>query len=363
MNLLENILLKEVELLTDLIKCPHCGKLTDASIPICTNCGLPITDDIELSTEPKEEKKITEKVSVRAPIATSTKPEVSKTSKSGTIVPVKALEKALKGEHIVEEETTAIEIESPFTPIDESELPSDEVLESAIEPIGEHKQAIQDKVSAPQKTTTGEDIEFEIEEPIEEGIPVSAASVTSTITCPRCGHIYTPDNFEYPDYVYEAMGKARIEAANALMKEKKFTEAIELLNKAKRIYEHASNEDGIKTTNEKITDAYVSLGEIYRKEGEKLLKNKQYEEAIEQFNIARDYYIKAEDNKRIKNIENKIRETYEKAADEYQKQAEQYAKRGDRSNALNLYQKAIDICLKINDTKTIRDIEKKMRKI
>jgi len=344
--------------LTDLIKCPHCGELTDASIPICTNCGLPITDEIELSSEPKEEVKIVEKATKPEPIAKVEAP--AKPSKSETIVPVKALEKALKGEHKIEEESTHMEVvESPFTQIDESELPSDDVLEAAIEP-----KTTEAQVKKHTKQTTGEeDIEFEIEEPTEEGVSVSAVSVTTTITCPRCGHIYTPDNFEYPTYVYEAMGKARVEAANALIKEKKYIEAIELLNKAKRIYEHASHEDGIKNTNEKITNAYISLGEIYRKEGESLVKNKQYEDAVRQFEIAKDYYIKAKDSKRIKNMENKINEAYEKAAEDYKKRGDAAVKSDDKKLALELYQKAIDCYLKINDTKSIREIEKKIKKL
>ena len=386
-----------------MIKCPHCGEMTDASIPICTNCGMPITDEIELSETPKEEikivsKKIAKPVSpsvtafptktattpqIRAPSRekiTKTTPKISPRTderKPGTIVPVKALERALKGDHKIEDsEEISHPIESPFTPIDESELPSEEVLMSSLSP---RAKASSSKAKQPlaqssmsrrpssttkiQSITEKEDIEFEIEEPTEEEIPLAAASVTSTITCPKCGHIYTPDNFEYPEYVYAAMGRARMEAAIELIKEKRYTEAIELLNKAKKIYEHANIEDGIKNTIEKINESYISMGEIYRKQGEQLLKQKQYEDAIVQFNYARSYYIKADAEKRVNSMDNKIQETYQKLGEELQKEAEQEVKQGNNKIALALYQKAINIYLKINETKKIKEIEKKMKKL
>ncbi|MHA1577639.1 MAG: zinc ribbon domain-containing protein, partial [Candidatus Thorarchaeota archaeon] len=63
--------------------------------------------------------------------------------------------------------------------------------------------------------------------------------------CPDCGKSVTSDGFEYPNYVYGAMGKARVEAGIAKLKENEHEEAIELFEKGKVLFERGEDSKSV----------------------------------------------------------------------------------------------------------------------
>ncbi|MHA2386709.1 MAG: hypothetical protein ACXAEE_10925, partial [Candidatus Thorarchaeota archaeon] len=66
-----------------------------------------------------------------------------------------------------------------------------------------------------------------------------------TPECPSCGFSISGDGFEYPGYVYEAMGKARMEDGYGKLEAKEFEPAIETFEMAKKLFERAANEKAI----------------------------------------------------------------------------------------------------------------------
>jgi len=179
--------------------------------------------------------------------------------------------------------------------------------------------------------------------------------------CPSCGSALTSDGFEYPPYVYEAMGKARIEHGEQLLEENEHEEAIESFEKAKLLYEKANDEKKIEKCREKIDDGYESMAEFHYDQAEVHKKNREYEWAIVQYKKAREIYMLTTKRKERAKCAEKVRECYVDWGEELEERGEYLAKEGRTREALAKYQKAAERYKQGEDHKHLKSLEKKIR--
>jgi hypothetical protein len=179
--------------------------------------------------------------------------------------------------------------------------------------------------------------------------------------CPSCGSALTSDGFQYPPYVYEAMGKARIEHGEQLLEENEHEEAIESFEKAKLLYERANDEKKIEKCREKIDEGYESMAEFHYDQAEVHKKNREYEWAIVQYKKAREIYMLTTKRKERAKCAKKVRECYVDWGEELEERGEYLAKEGRTREALAKYQKAAERYRQGEDDKRLKGLEKKIK--
>jgi len=180
--------------------------------------------------------------------------------------------------------------------------------------------------------------------------------------CPDCGKTVISDGFEYPHYVYGAMGKARVEAGIEKLKNNDHEEAIELFEKGKILYERAEDS---KSAQEcvKLTDrGYEAMAESHYLQGEKHLKEHEFEWAIVQFKKAREIYMFTTDSKKRGKSAQKARDCYIEWGKLLEHEGDDLAKRGESRDALVKYQQAAEKFKDGDEPKKLRGLEKKIRK-
>jgi predicted negative regulator of RcsB-dependent stress response len=180
-------------------------------------------------------------------------------------------------------------------------------------------------------------------------------------TCPSCGSALTSDGFEYPPYVYEAMGKARIEHGEELLEKNEHEEAIESFEKAKMLYERANDEKKLEKCREKIDEGYESMAEFHYDQAEVHKKNREYEWAIVQYRKAREIYMFTTKRKERAKCAEKVRECYVDWGEELEERGDYLAKEGRTREALAKYQKAAEKYKQGEDDKHLKGLEKKIR--
>ncbi len=198
----------------------------------------------------------------------------------------------------------------------------------------------------------GKPREISVKEPMEE---------LEQPTCPNCGVALASDGFEYPPYVYEAMGKARIEYGENLLDEKQHAEAIESFEKAKMLYERANDEKKMEKCREKIDEGYEAMAEFHYDQAELHKKNHEYEWAIVQYKKAREIYMLTTKRKERAKCAEKVRECYVEWGEELEERGDYLAKDGGTREALAKYQKAAEKYRQGDDNKHLKGLEKKIR--
>jgi hypothetical protein len=193
---------------------------------------------------------------------------------------------------------------------------------------------------------------------------ISAAPVKEldTPACPSCGAAITGDSFEYPGYVFEAMGKARMERGDELLSEDEHERAIESYEVAKLLFERAGNEKGVAEATKKIDIGYDAMARFHFDQGETHLKEGQFEWAIVQFKKARELYMFSTDAKKRAKCSEKSREAYEEWGKALESEGDDMVKAGNSREALMKYQEAAAKYREGKATKRLRGLDKKIRK-
>ncbi len=181
-------------------------------------------------------------------------------------------------------------------------------------------------------------------------------------TCPNCGVVITSDDFEYPAYVFDAMGKARSDYADKLLKENEHEKAIEYYEMAKMLFEKSGNEKNIAEATRRIDLGYDAMAQFHYDEAEALMKEGNFEWAVVQFKKARELYMFTTDAKKRARCAAKAREAYVEWGKRLEGEGDQLAKDGETRDALTKYQEAAAKYREGGDTKRLRGLDKKIRK-
>ena len=183
-----------------------------------------------------------------------------------------------------------------------------------------------------------------------------------TPVCPNCGIALSSDEFEYPPYVFEAMGKARLEDGEQHLQENEHEKAIESFEIAKMLFERAGNEKGVAESVKRVDIGYDEMAKFHFDQGENHMKANEFEWAIVQFKKARELYMFSTDAKKRARCSEKAREAYIEWGKDLESQGDQLAKEGGSRDALAKYQEAAAKYREGEDSKRLRGLEKKIRK-
>ncbi len=273
-----------------------------------------------------------------------------------------------------EEGVEEIKVGMPFTEIEPPRVYDEEIpvtTEEALEhlfPEGapkelreETREAVEHLFPEGRGTTTktfidvvvGKPSKIDLKGPIQE---------LETPVCPNCGITLTLDEFEYPNYVFEAMGKARIDHGEVLLRENEHEKAIESFEIAKMLFERARNEKGVAESTKRVDIGYDAMAKFHFDQGENHMKVNEYEWAIVQFRKARELYMFSTDVKKRARCSEKVREAYVEWGKDLETQGDQFAKQGGSRDALAKYQEAAAKYREGEDSKRLRGLEKKIRK-
>jgi len=183
-----------------------------------------------------------------------------------------------------------------------------------------------------------------------------------TPECPSCGFSISGDGFEYPGYVYEAMGKARMEDGIRKLEAKEFEPAIETFEMAKKLFERAAHEKAIADATKMIDEGYDAMANDHFEQAESHRKAQEYEWAIVQFRKARELYMFSTDAKKRTKCSEKVRECYVEWGRNLEDEGDVLAKAGQTRKALSKYQEAAQRYREGEDSKRLKSLDKKIRK-
>jgi hypothetical protein len=183
-----------------------------------------------------------------------------------------------------------------------------------------------------------------------------------TAECAGCGGIVTGDEFDYPGYVYEAMGKARIEAGDARLKELEHETSIEYYEMAKRLYERAGNVKMVDECEKRVDYGYDQMAETHYAQGENHIKAHEFEWAIVQFKKARELYMFTTHAKKRAKCSERARESYVEWGKAIESEGDQLVKNGKSREALEKYRQAAEKYKEGDDTKKLKGLDKKIKK-
>jgi hypothetical protein len=183
-----------------------------------------------------------------------------------------------------------------------------------------------------------------------------------TPVCLTCGTIPTSDGFEYPSYVFDALGKARIENGDKLLQENEHETAIENFEMAKMLFEKSGNEKNLAEAMKRIDFGYDEMAKFHFDQAETHLKDNEFEWAVVQFKKARELYMFTTDAKKRVKCAERARDAYIAWGKFLEDEGDQLAKAGQTREALVKYQAAAAKYREGEDTKRLRGLDKKIRK-
>ncbi|MFW9808642.1 MAG: zinc ribbon domain-containing protein [Candidatus Thorarchaeota archaeon] len=409
----------------DQILCPKCGKRLRRGSTFCIGCGNQIPDDVPLApselgesimdeTEDNsdalpslEESALEEMVSdeptpaapdkltddklswEEPPSAVDIDPKEADLSWDDSTLPVadtaEAEDLSLLEENPVEVEDSGgrstdlewdkdeIKVGMPFTEIEPPRVYAEEVpvtTEEALDhlfPDGvpsevreETKEAVEHLFPEGRGSTTRTFIDVVVGKPSKIGpAPLRELEIPA---CPNCGIDLTSDDFEYPDYVFDAMGRARLEHGMHHLKENEHEKAIESFEMAKMLFEKAGNEKGVQESTKRVDTGYDAMAMFHFEQGENHLKASEYEWAIVQFRKARELYMFSTDAKKRANCTAKVREAYVEWGKYLESEGDRLSKEGRSRDALAKYQEAAAKFREGEDRKRLKGLDKKIRK-
>jgi len=181
--------------------------------------------------------------------------------------------------------------------------------------------------------------------------------------CPNCGTaLNEEEDFQYPPFVFEAMGKARIEFGEKKLEENDHKRAIEEFEKAKVFFEQANNEKLVDEAMKKIDEGYDRMAKYHYDQAEQHAKDGQFEWAIVQYKKAREHYMLTSDTKMRSKCAEKARDLYVEWGKSLESEGDNLAKSGQTREALEYYRKAAEKYREGDDSKKLSGLEKKIRK-
>jgi len=181
-------------------------------------------------------------------------------------------------------------------------------------------------------------------------------------SCPNCGVAITSDGFEYPSYVFDAMGKARSDYGDKLLEENEHERAIEYYEMAKILFEKSGNDKNIAEAQRRIDLGYDAMAKYHYDEAEAHLKENDFEWAIVQFKKARELYMFTTDSKKRSRCAERAREAYVIWGKALESEGDDLAKSGKTRDALAKYQEAAARYREGGDSKRLRGLDRKIRK-
>jgi hypothetical protein len=259
------------------------------------------------------------------------------------------------------------EVAPPRVVDDEVPITTEEALEHLF-PEGapreiqeETREAVEHLFPEGRGSTTTSFIDVVVGKPSRVGLKGPLQELETPV-CPNCGVSLSSDDFEYPDYVFEAMGKARLERGEQHLQENEHEKAIESFEIAKMLFERAGNEKGVAESVKRVDIGYDEMAMFHFDQGESHMKVNEYEWAIVQFRKARELYMFSTDAKKRARCSEKVREAYVEWGKDLESQGDQLAKQGSSREALSKYQEAAAKYREGEESKRLRGLEKKIRK-
>ena len=259
------------------------------------------------------------------------------------------------------------EIEPPRVYDEEVPISTEEALEHLF-PEGapkeireETKQAVEHLFPEGRGTTTTTFIDVVVGKPDRVGLKGPIQELQTPV-CPNCGIALSSDEFEYPPYVFEAMGKARLAQGEHHLEENEHEKAIEAFEIAKMLFEKAGNEKGVVEATKRVDIGYDAMAKFHFDQGDNHMKAHEFEWAIVQYRKARELYMFSTDAKKRARCSEKVREAYVEWGKDLETQGDQLSKQGDTRDALSKYQEAATKYREAEASKKLKGLEKKIRK-
>jgi len=187
-------------------------------------------------------------------------------------------------------------------------------------------------------------------------------SELGTPVCLTCGNIPTSDGFEYPQYVFDALGKARVDNGDRLLKENEHETAIENYEMAKLLFEKSGNEKNLAEVTKRIDFGYDDMARFHYEQAENHLKEGEFEWAVVQFKKARELYMFTTDAKKRARCAERAREAYIAWGKSLEDEGDRLAKAGETREALAKYQESAAKYREGEDTKRLKVLDRKIRK-
>ena len=310
----------------------------------------------ELSFDEASSSMAEEEATIETPIESPEEPEGRSTDMSW--------EEGVEG---IKEGMPFTEIEPPRVYDEEIPVTTEEALEHLF-PDGtpkeireETREAVEHLFPDGRGSTTKTFIDVVVGKPDKVGFKGPLQEM-QTPACPNCGISLSADDFEYPDYVFEAMGKARLEYGETRLSENEHERAIESFEIAKMLFEKAGNEKGVAESVKRVDMGYDEMARFHFDQGDNHMKVQEYEWAIVQYRKARELYMFSTDAKKRARCSEKAREAYVEWGKDLESQGDQLAKQGNTREALAKYQEAAAKYREGEDNKRLRGLEKKIRK-
>lgn len=183
-----------------------------------------------------------------------------------------------------------------------------------------------------------------------------------TPSCPNCGTTITGDGYEYPSYVYESMGKARLEQGAQKQRENDHENAIESFEMAKTLFERAENPKAIFEAQKRIDGGYEAMAASHLTQGEMHFKAGEFEWAAVQFKKAREIFMFTTRSKMRAKCSERIRASYGAWGKAIESEGDRLSKEGRSREALAKYQLAAAKYKEADAPKRLRGLDKKIRK-
>lgn len=398
--------------MVDHLQCPECGKKLGIGSTFCIGCGNKIPEGLEpvpeSDTLPSVEEsgldEIDEPALVDEPTLPEPEPEVS--AQPDELTWDEEIPDLPVGETEVESGETMVSAPASiaFDPISETKEPAviDEAELSWEESVDDIKEGMPFKeIEPPRIVAEAEAIEVSTDDALTHLFPevrddatrdavthlfpegrgsTSATFIDVVVgkpakvsiktpmkeldhaSCPNCGVAITGDEFDYPAYVFDAMGKARSDFGDQLLKENEHERAIEYFEMAKMLFERSGTEKNIAESLKRIDMGYDAMARFHYDEAEAHLKEGEFEWAVVQFKKAKELYMFTTDSKKRARCAERAREAYAIWGKALESEGDQLAKGRKTRDALAKYQEAAAKFREGGDSKRLKGLDKKIRK-